>query len=108
MTAHVVVRASLARLVAQHDDALTGDLDNDVVARLLEARLAPHADPVTREDPLLLVGEHLGRRVVAARQRPRALAIALDRLEECHRISRAAFRPAAPGIPPPGCVPEPH
>ena len=67
-----------------------------------QRRLSANADPVTAEDPLLLLGEYFSGRVVAARKSPRALAITVDRLEKCHRISRAALRPAAPGIPPPG------
>ena len=108
MATDVVVRVALARLIAQHDDALAADLRDEVIARRREGRIAADANPVAPEDLFLLAGEHLWRRVVPALERARTLAIALDGLEEAHRISRAALRPAAPGIPPPGCVPEPH
>src|SRR2546423_1336867 len=108
MPADVVVGTPLARLVAQHEDAFPGNVDQEIIALRGKRRIAADTDPVMPENSLLLVGEHVRRRVIAARQRPRALAIALNGLEECHRISRAALRPAAPGMPPPGWVPEPQ
>src|SRR6266550_6800033 len=108
MTAHVVVGAPLAGLIAQHDDAFTRDRGEEVIARRRERGIAADTDPMTPEDTLLLSVEHLRSRVVAARKRAGTLPIALDGFQKAHRISRAALRPAAPGIPPPGCVPEPH
>ena len=105
---HVVVRATLTGLIAQNDDALAGDFYQEVIARGRERRIAADADPVSTENPLLLVGEHFRRRVIAARESTGTLMVAFDGLQEGHRIARAALRPAAPGIPPPGCVPEPH
>src|SRR5207247_6958790 len=100
VAADVVVRMPLARLIAQHDDALARDLHDEVVARRRQRGVAPHTDPMACEDALLLLGEDLRRRVVTAGQRPRALLIALGRPQGCYRITREALRPAAPGLPP--------
>src|ERR1700752_1477359 len=108
VAAHVVIGVSLSRLIAQHDDAFAGDLYDEGVTGRPERGIAAHADPVAREDALPFLGKPLGGRVIPAWERPRALTIALDGFDEGHRISRAALRPAAPGMPPPGCVPEPH
>ena len=108
MAADVVVGAPLSRLVAQHDDAFAGDLNEEVIARRRERGVPADADPMPAEDSLLLFHEHVRRRVIGSRKRACTLTIGLDRFQERHRISRAALRPAAPGIPPPGCVPEPH
>jgi len=86
----------------------SGDVYDDVIAGSRECGITADADPMAGEDALAFLGEHLRRRVIAARQRPRALMIALDGPDKGHRISRAALRPAAPGMPPPGWVPEPH
>ncbi len=108
MATDVVVRVTLTGLIAQHDDALATDRRDEVIARRREGLIAADADPVAPEDPLRFAGEYFWIVVVAAGQRAGALAITLDGLQKAHRISRAALRPAAPGMPPPGCVPEPH
>ena len=108
VAADVVVRSGVAGLIAQHDDALAADLGDEVIARRRERRIAADANPAAPENPLRFTGEYVRIVVVAAGQRAGALAITLDGLEKAHRISRAALRPAAPGMPPPGCVPEPH
>src|SRR2546430_9350211 len=82
MAANVVIRPSLARLIAEHDDAFARNVDHEIIARRGERRVAADTDPMTGEDALLLEGEHIRRRVVAARQGARPLLIAFDRLQE--------------------------
>ena len=60
MAADVVVRSGVGRLIAQHDDALARDADQEVIARAGERCFAADADPLMPEHPLLFLREHLG------------------------------------------------
>src|SRR2546422_11756406 len=76
------MRPQRAALVAQHDHALARHVGEEVVPRLGELRGSAHAHPATGEDPLHLLREDLGRRVVPSRQGARALPVGLAGLEE--------------------------
>src|SRR5438105_8229525 len=92
MAADIVIRAPLAGLVAQDDDALTGDLRQHVIAWICKSGISADADPVVLKDALLLCRKNLRRRVVAAGERARALLITLDRLQEGrHRSAPLRF-----------------
>src|SRR5437870_1940728 len=82
VAADIVMRPQRAALVAQHDHALARDVGEEVVSRVGELRGAAHAHPAASENPLHLLREDLGRRVVAPRQGARALAVHLGGLEE--------------------------
>src|SRR2546430_2295986 len=82
VAADVVMRPQRAALVAQHDHALARDLGEEVVPGLGELRGAAHAHPAASEDPLRLLREDLGRRVVPSRQGARALPVHLGGLEK--------------------------
>src|SRR5256712_2033730 len=82
MAADIVMRPQRAALVAQHDHALARDVGQEVVPGLGELRGAAHAHPAAREDPLRLLREDLGRRVVPPRQGARALPVHLGGLEK--------------------------
>src|SRR2546423_2783409 len=92
MAADIVIRAPLAGLVTQDDDALAGDLRQYVIARICKSGISADADPVVLKDALLLCGKNFRRRVVAARERARTLLVTLDRLEEGrHRSAPLRF-----------------
>src|SRR3989475_3830276 len=78
----IVMRPQRAALVAQHDHALPRHVGQEVVPRLGELRGAAHAHPAASEDPLRLLREDLGRRVVPPRQGARALPVHLGGLEK--------------------------
>src|SRR5205807_6298587 len=82
VAADIVMRPQRAALVAQHDHALARDVGQEVVPGLGELRGAAHAHPAAREDPLRLLREDLGRRVVPPRQGARALPVHLGGLEK--------------------------
>ena len=106
-----------SRAVPEDDDRLAGDLPNDEVARLREARGAPHAVPAPREDPLAFLREDRLRHVPLARHRPSARLVAgRGAVERGHtpsyrrrspRIRCAASHPAPPSTPGPGWLPAP-
>src|SRR5438045_9729070 len=54
MAADIVIRAPVAGLVAQDDDALAGDLRQHVIARICKSGISTDADPVVLKDALLL------------------------------------------------------
>src|SRR3989442_1089229 len=82
VAADIVMRPQRTALVAQHDHALARDVGEEVVSRVGELRGAAHAHPAPSENPLHLLREDLGRRVVAPRQGARALPVHLGGLEE--------------------------
>src|SRR2546426_2486941 len=82
VAADIVMRPQRTALVAQHDHALARDVGEEVVSGVGELRGAAHAHPAANENPLHLLREDLGRRVVAPRQGARALAVHLGGLEE--------------------------
>ena len=115
MAAHIIEGAHHTRGIADHDETLAGNLGHQVVPGLRDGRRPPHAHPAPPEDALRFLGEHLGRRVIPARHGARTLLVGLGGLVKrrrhpatSFRICRAASRPAAPAMPPPGCAPEPH
>src|SRR5688500_11771302 len=82
MPADVVERANGPGAITKHDDALAGDVGEHVRARFGDALLTRDANPFAREDAIAFVGEDVGRRIVAARERLGAGSERFDGSEE--------------------------
>src|ERR671922_1658234 len=82
MAAEVVIGAQGARLIAQHDDAFAGNLDQSVVSPGRERAVTPDTDPVAPENSFSLVRKNVRRRVVTTWERACPLLVAVDCLEK--------------------------
>ena len=60
MTTHVMERTHHVVLATDDDEALTGDLGQEVPARAVHVLLAPDAHPRSTEPRRLLVGQDIG------------------------------------------------
>src|SRR4051812_10524714 len=92
MPAMIVERAHFAGAVAQHDDALAIDLEQEVAARSFELRNVPDQQPRFAENALALELEDLGGHEVIARQR--ALAERRACFHGCCSLLRGAVERA--------------
>src|SRR5437867_6196065 len=69
MATHVVQRMSLSALVANHDQAFTGEVRNEIIAGFCDLTLMPDQHPLPGKNLLLLLSENLGRNKIPLRQR---------------------------------------
>jgi hypothetical protein len=111
MPADVEEGARLAVAVAQNDQRFPGDGSHDVVTWPRNPARSTDAIPVARKNALALLDEDIGRRVVLAWHRVRALLVRLDRAMKGRHLALsirfAANHPAPPRTPGPGWAPDP-
>ena len=119
VTAHVVVGPDDAAGVANEDDRLAREFEQQEVAGLRDLRHVARHDPVIAQDALAIALEDRGldvERLVEGMPRALGLDQRIDPAGhlrsrsafQSFRISRAALCPGIPDTPPPGWVDDPH
>jgi hypothetical protein len=91
-------------LVAHHDQRFAGDRDGEPIARLRDARRPPDAEPLVREERLVLEAQELVARVELGREGGRPGHVrdgGVERREEivvqdAHRVAPVSVGPGSP------------